>query len=359
VPIPARRGLAVLLATGALSFFCGFYVLFLPLAPAAASRTGSAAAVGAFGMASLLGRPVAGRLVDRLGPRIALACGGALLAASAVSPAAIARAVLGLAYVAFSTGLGASVARAAPAGARVVALGWSGVPANAAMALAPALVGLGTAALTPSALAAALGLSSSAVALALPRAAAQPDLARRAPGCGHVPASLLALAGASGVEFAAFAQLAPVALGTRTGAAFAAYGGAMIAARLCGVPLAAHGRAGLPGAFLAAASGLLALAVLPPGAAAVAAPLLVAAGLALQHPAILALHVAARPLSSVGTATAGFYVGFDLGIALGGAALSLALDGLGPRGAFLIAAGVAVTGALVARFEGPLEPHRL
>jgi hypothetical protein len=47
-----------------------------------------------------------------------------------------------------ATALGALVAGATPPGRRLVALAWSGVPANAAMALAPVLVHLAAPSLT-------------------------------------------------------------------------------------------------------------------------------------------------------------------------------------------------------------------
>jgi predicted MFS family arabinose efflux permease len=374
VTAPSSRRTAVLLAAAALAFFSGFYVLFLPIpgGPAPAHAPGRlGVALGAFGLASLLGRSVAGRLADRLGARPVLASGGALLAASAALASAPApqlalasRVLLGLAYVAFSTGLGVLVARAVPPGGRVVALGWSGVPANVAVGLAPALIRMVAAwpaPLPPFMLAVVLGLASSAVAVFLPSAGSD-EVARRGPFLAALPLGLLgplALAGASGVVFAAFAQFSPHALGKEAGAAFAAYASGMVVARLAGVPLARRLSFGLPFAFVIAAAGLAALVTLPSRAAALVGPLLVAGGLAFQHPAVLALHVARRPLSRSGCATAGFYVGFDVGIGLGGAALGFALDGFGPGAVFALAAAAALAGAFLALRVDPAARARL
>jgi predicted MFS family arabinose efflux permease len=156
------------------------------------------------------------------------------------------------------------------------------------------------------------------------------------------------LAGVCGVVFAAFTQLASSVLGRRAGLAFAAYGAGMILARLLVVPLARRIRSGIAWSFLVAAGGLAALAALPAPAAALAGPLLVAMGLAYQHPAVLALHVARYAPATRGRATATFYVGFDLGIGLGGSLLGIALGGLGPQVALGIASAGAAAGALVA-----------
>jgi MFS family permease len=372
-PSPRREGL--LLGASALAFFTGFYAVFLPVAPRLANGGvedgGHGLALGAFGLASLAGRPLAGRLADRVGSRPVLAAGGLLLVASGAAACAVplegaaaaARALQGLAYVAFSTALGALVAGATPPGRRLVALAWSGVPANAAIALAPALVHLAAphaAAQELLAVAGPLGVGSSVLAaLASPGPAREPGHRPlpRAPSAGDLRGPF-ALAAASGAVFAAFTQLSPHALAGRAGIAFGVYAGGMILARLVGVRLVGPLRQVLPTSFLLAAAGLAALGALPAGAASLVGPVLVASGLGFQHPAILALHVDRRPPERHGRATATFYLGFDLGIGVGGALLGLALGGLGVREAFAIAAAVAIGAALLALRTERVVPAR-
>jgi MFS family permease len=367
LPPPRREGL--LLGTSALAFYLGFYALFVPAAaqPGFAGAGGPtvSAALGAFGIAALLARPAAGRLSDRLGPGPVLLVGAGLLAAGGAAAwesrsrgaDAASRALQGLAYASFSTGLAARVAGAAAPAGRVVALAWSGLPANLAMGLAPTLVHA-SGARTVATAAGALAVVSGALAALLPaQGTRDPELPRpamRGDGrgggqelIGRDPFAPPALAATSGALFAAFTQFASHAVADRASSAFAAYAAGMVFMRLVGVPLARRLAFALPASFVAAAAGLALLVALPPRLA-VAAPLLIAAGLAFQHPAVLALHVAATAPSRRGRATGAFYLGFDLGLGAGGAALGVVLGRLGVRAVFALAAALACAGALVA-----------
>ena len=137
--------------TATLLFFAGFYILLVPL-PRYLALVGLAdwqigLILGLFGVASLLGRPLAGVAVDRWGTRPSLIFGAAALVAGAGGIVLTANPVVlgGLrlfqaaGYVAFTTAGTALVIELTPEGERGRRLAVFGAAANVAITLAPAL----------------------------------------------------------------------------------------------------------------------------------------------------------------------------------------------------------------------------
>jgi predicted MFS family arabinose efflux permease len=364
----------------ALAFFTGFYALFVP-APGPALEAGRlGAGLGAFGLASLASRPLAGMAVDRRGGRAVLATGGALLAACGLASwaapgawaAAAVRALLGLAYAAFSSALGPLAASLAGRDRCPEAVARSGIPANLAMGLAPAAALFMRSRIdsrAPAAAAVAFGVTSTLLAWSLagsgdpspPQRSDDSCGGLRAEGLGEAPATadppagrpgaaeLAAMTALAGLAFAAFTHLAPLSLGPRVPAALAAYAAGMVVGRSFGIDLARRLKLGLATSYALTGAGLAALGAAPPVAAALVAPALLAAGLSYQHPALLSLHLLRRPPARQGGGAAGFYLAHDLGIALGALPFALAPSANGAGAALGTGAGVAGIGLILAR----------
>lgn len=341
-----------------LVFFAGFYALLTPL-PRYLTGAGLpdwqvGLVLGAFGVASLLGRPLAGRATDRWGARPVLLAGAAALIVGALGVALTTSVVLlfGLrllqagGYVAFTTaGTGLVVALTAPAerGRRLAVFG---AAANVAITLTPAAVSalLAVAPLQAGFLTAAgLALVAGLLAWRLP---AERIASGAAPGpLWAFPRPLwapMAAAGLLGMGFAAFFQFAPILAERRgtvdAGWLYTAYGLGIIASRFGGGGLVDRlGTARvLTITTLLMAAGLAIFAVAAAPALLLLATLLLA-GSGLFHPALIAHHAALLP-TTPGRASAAFYVGFDLGIGLGSWVLGAALQAAGLPGLYAVAA---------------------
>lgn len=274
-----------------LLFFGGFYTLLAPL-PNYLGQVGMAdwqigLVLGAFGVASLLGRPLAGLATDRLGPQpVLLAGAGALLLGATLVPlfAGVAaqfglRVLQAAGYVAFTTAGTALVIAMTPPEVRGQRLAIFGAAANVAIALIPAAMSalLADAPLWAAFLAAG-GFALAAGLLALPlgvgagdRGAPQGQTNDQRPPrndrgrlvVGHssaarswagAPSMVLATfgslaiprrlwlpmlaAGLQGAGFAAFFQFAPLLVERRPviaiGALYTVYGAGIILARVLG-----------------------------------------------------------------------------------------------------------------------------
>lgn len=353
-----------------LLFFVAFYALLAPL-PGYLEGVGLADwqigfVLGAFGVASLLGRPVAGVLTDRWGARRVMVFGGVALAigAALVGLTTDAWVLFGLrllqafGYVAFTTAGTALVVALAGAEERGRRLAVFGIAANVAMTSSPALTGLVLPFLAIAAAFGAIGalalLPVLAVLLITMDRVAAPQLGRldvrqvwRFPRVLWVP---MLTAGLMGVGFGAFFQFAPLLAERRgtipAGVLYTCYGIGIILTRL--VSRNWMDRAGVARILVVAiglkAAGLgLATVAVHPVLLALAA-LLIASGSGLFHPALLAHHALVLP-GAAGRSTAGFYVGFDLGIGGGSWLLGVILQWFGLAGLYF-AAMVAVLAAL-------------
>ena len=331
-----------------LIFFGGFYALLVPL-PRYLGLIGLpdwqiGLILGAFGVASLLGRPLAGVAIDRWGTRPMLLFGAAALVIGAAgtvlttSPLVLGglRLFQAAGYVAFTTAGTALVIELTPLDERGRRLAVFGAAANVAITLAPAAT---TALLEVVPLAVGFWLASGLALLAgglaslvaVPGRATSVEGDRRA--TWRVPRILwlpMLTAGLFGAGFAAFFLYAPILSerrGVPPGLLYTVYGGGIILMRLVGgrwLDRVGTGPTLLVSAgLLVAGFGLAAVAATSAGLG--VAAFILACGSGLFHPVLIAHHARLLP-GAPGRATAGFYLGFDLGIGLGGWLLGFILD---------------------------------
>jgi predicted MFS family arabinose efflux permease len=343
------------------TFFAGFYALLVPL-PRYLAEVGLpdwqiGLVLGAFGVASLVGRPIAGVASDRVGPRRVMLVGAAALVVGAVGvvattslvPLFALRVLQATGYVAFTTAGTALIVALVPPGERGRRLAVFGAAANVAITITPALV---AALLEVAPLEAGL-LAAGGMALAAALLATRIDATAATTGRAiewAVPRRLwlpMLIAALLGAAFAAFFQFAPILAERRgtvpVGRLYALYGVGIITTRLIGGRLLdrlAVGRVLVLSATLIAV-GLGAIAATADPLWLTVAPLVIAAGSGLFHPALIAHHAALLP-EAPGRATAAFYVGFDLGIGGGSWLLGFALEVAGLGGLYWTAAALAV-----------------
>jgi predicted MFS family arabinose efflux permease len=353
------------------TFFAGFYALLVPL-PRYLGAVGLpdwqvGFVLGAFGVASLIGRPIAGVASDRFGARRVMLVGAASLALGAfgvaatasVGPLFLLRVLQAIGYVAFTTAGTALVVSLVAPEERGRRLALFGAAANVAISLTPAAI---TALLEVAPL--EVGLAAAGL-LALAGGLLVLRLPSRRAGDGAVPLGVawaiprrlwlpMLAAGLLGAGFAAFFQFAPILAERRAvapGVLYTVYGAAIIATRLLGGRLLDRLQVGR---IVALAAGLMAVGHALIAATNGLAPLLPAAVLVavsggLFHPALIARHAALLP-EAPGRASAAFYVAFDLGIGLGSWLFGVALQLAGPSGLY-------GTAALLAAAVLPLAPR--
>ncbi len=348
-----------LLWTATLLFFAAFYSLLVPLplymTAAGLSDTEIGVVLGAFGFASLALRLPAGWAADRFGLRPLLLLGaGLLLAGALLVPLTddvvllfLLRAAQAAGYVVFTTSGTAAILRMTPPAVRGSRIALFGAAANVAMTLIPAattaaLVGLPREApfLTAAGFALLAGLLGVSAAGAVGRAtaAAVPRLSAALLQRLALPMLSAALAGAG---FAAFFQFVPLLAerreGVTAGLLYTVYGVSIIAARLITGRLVDRWSLQRSLAVSAAlmTAGLL-LFSRDLGAFAPIAAALIAFGSGFSHPVLIAMHARLVP-NAPGTATAVFYLGFDLGVGLSSLLYGRLLD-LGGLSALYLAA---------------------
>lgn len=333
-------------------FFIAYYALIVAL-PRYLTGIGLAdwqvgLVLGATSIASLLTRPIAGVLTDRLGHQRMLLFGAAslLLGATLVIFTThlwllfTLRILQALGYVIFTTAGNALVGELATPADRSMKIAYFGLAANFAMTMTPGAtdlllptIGLSTAFWLAGAMAVLAGLLTRLLHFA-PKAK---------PSSGQPPFVLtqfwqfpraiwlsMGVAALFGAGFGAYFQFFAVLLERRNIAAaavYAAYGLSIIATRLLfgryldrigfGRVLAIAAVTMAVGLSLAAVGTTLPLLVL--------AAALIAAGGGFFHPMLIAHHVTMLP-DRPGWAVACFYFGFDLGIGVGAWILGAALD---------------------------------
>lgn len=321
----------------ALLFFGAFYALLVPL-PLYLAGIGLPSwqvgvILGAFGVASLVGRPLAGVASDRWGHRRVMLVGVASLAAGAagvsftVQPAVLfgLRILQALGYVAFTTAATALVADLSPAARRGAALALFGAAANVAMTLTPAAGGA-------------------------PAASSGPF--RFPPGL----APLMLAAGLFGVGFGAFLQFLPLLTRSRglgpAGAAYTIYGVGIILSRVTTgrwLDRVERSRILTP-VFLLLAAGMAGFALAGSRTALLASAALTAVASGILHPGLIGMHVDRVAAGERARAGAACYLGFDLGIGAGAWLLAPAFQWFGLAGLYGAAAAVVALGApLMAR----------
>lgn len=351
-----------------LVFFGAFYTLLVPL-PRYLVAINLAdwqvgVVLGVFGIASLVGRPLAGALSDSWGVRRVLMYGAAALIAGAVGMSFTTsfellvglRLLQGLGYVCFTTAATAHVAALAEPARRGQLLAWFGAAANVAMTLTPASVEAALPVLGMQGafwLVAVLALGSGALVLRLGNTAPPARAAVRWQAMLAVPRAVwlpMLLSAIAGCAFGAFFQFMPLLVERRgtvpAGVLYTSYGIAIIATRLLTGRWidVLSARVVLAVAFLASTLGLLLLAVTSTTLPLLAAALLIAFGGGTQTPTLIRLHVERTPADARGRAVAWYYLGFDLGIGSGAWLLAPVLQWRGISAMFMVAAAVACAG---------------
>lgn len=356
----------------AVSFFAAFYTLLVPL-PRYMTAVGIpdwqiGLVMGAFGIASLFGRPIVGACCDRFGVRpviivgtIALAVGSiSVISTQAVAVLFVCRVLQAVGYVAFTTASTALVSDLVPAHARGAALARFGAAANVAISVVPALVTNNLDELTLAGafvLCSVLALGSGGIILALVPTGEAPRTAivwRALLQFPRVlwPAMLTTLL--FGVGFGAYLSYLPILADRRgitsLGWVYTVYGIAIIATRmLTGTLLDRPDRRAVlwPSALMMAA-GMLCFAMATTVWWLVVAAVLTASSGGIWHPALLAIHVDHMALR--GRATAAFYLAFDLGIGAGTWVLAAALQTAGIGAVFVVAAVISVLAGVCQRW---------
>ncbi|MBX2999373.1 MAG: MFS transporter [Caldilineaceae bacterium] len=357
--------------SAALLFFAGFYAIIVPL-PLYLEEIGLpdwqiGLIMGAFGIASLVGRPLAGALTDSVGFRPVILFGTAGLALGAVGVGFVTwppllfglRILQAAGYVAFTTAATSLISDLAPAARRGAAIALFGIAANAAITLVPAAISAGLTLLTLRGaflLCGALAILGGALVwFTVP---AREDVRRpfvmrsilNFPAVLHAPMLTTWL---FGIGFGVFYQFLPLLAERRglapVGLAYTVYGLSIIGTRLLTGRLMDRPdrRQVLPPAALLMAAGLSTFAIADQLWMLLAAAALTAVGGGLFHPALIAIHVDSIP--ERGRATAAFYLAFDLGIGLGAWILAPVLDSFGLTLFFLAGAVISLIAILPTR----------
>lgn len=372
-----------------LLFFIAFYALIVPL-PLYLSDLGLpdwqvGLVLGTFGIAALIGRPLAGWSSDRYGRRAVVLSGAMAFLVGVVGmvytaePAllAVLRCLQALGYVALTTAATAYITDVTPAHQRGASLAWFGTAANVAMTLTPVAIDglLRTGAIGLRGgfwLAAALSIGCMVLARQMrPTHSAMHDAGpavgpesegeqgdaapARAPMWALPRSILLPWLAASimGVGFGAWFQYLPLLAERRAvepmGVLYALYGVSIIITRLGIGPWLDRGRERLilTAGFLTFGTGLALFAATTSLPGYLLATVFVAAGGGILHPLLMALHVRYMPEAMHGRAVATFYLGFDLGNGLGVWLFGFVLDGWGLTALFAGAALSAAMGALL------------
>ena len=353
----------------ALLFFAAFYTLIVPM-PLYLVDIGLpdwqiGFIMGAFGIASLLGRPLAGAMCDSIGVRPVIVFGVCALAVGGVAVMWVShpwllfglRIMQAAGYVAFTTASTALVSDLVSDETRGSALARFGAAANVAITIIPAVV---TSVLPWLTLRGAFVLCGGfAVVAGLLIWRAIPARSGRMgtwslrqlltfPRVLWLPMVTTAL---FGVGFGAYFQYLPLLAERRDiaplGIAYTVYGIDIIATRLLTGRLLDRGdrRRLLMPAAVVMASGLWCFAGATSLPVLWVAAALTATGGGVFHPALIAIHVDSIP--ERGKATAAVYLAFDLGIGVGAWLLAPILEvaGIGPM--YVVAGLVTLLAGLI------------
>jgi len=323
-------------------------------------------------VSSLCTRPLAGRLLDRLGRRPAILAGGALAGAAILSlflfpgiglPFFLMRVLQGAGTALFDSGLGTIVADLAPPASRAQVFAfyslWVTVPGAVMPALGEAVAR--HAGFFPLfALAAAVIAASMLLVHRLPETA-RPQPEKPAPLGRLLPHALPVMAGCAtvGVVFGAVSTFVPVAdiaeAPGRIGLFFFAYFAGLIGTRVAGA--AGLTWVGSRGVLLPAYGAMAAaLLLLPLGdwlALLLATGVICGAGHGSVIPVLYSLLLFGLPRERRGMGVALLSASFDLGVILSSAGLGLLAEWVGYRAVFplaaVLAAALAVASGLLAR----------
>lgn len=365
----SSRGGYPLVFVATLLFYGAYYAILIPLplylTGIPLPDTQVSLVLGAFGLASLFGRPMAGVLTDSWGRKPIMLAGAVSLFIGAVgvsfttSPVVlfILRLFQALGHVGFTTASLALVCDLCPVEKRASVLAVFGTAANLAMSLVPAAVNALLGVLTiKGGLWLSGGLAACAGILAL--CSREPAVDR----CSFAWSSVIELpsrlfmpmlAGTLlGAGHGAFLQFLPILSQRRSlgfvGLAFTVYGVSIILTRL-GTGRLLDGEIRLrigAGAFVALALAMVGFAFATTSWMLYASAALVGLATGILHPVLLAVHVDLLP-DNRGRGVSDFYLAFDLGLGLGAWVMAPSLDRFGLTGLYLTAAVLSLLGVAV------------
>ncbi len=325
-------------------------------------------AVGSLFVGAVLLRPLVGRFGDRVGRRVLIVFGAAVVAVSIALYGVVAslpflvgaRLLTGLGEAAFFVGAATMITDLAPPDRRGEAISYWSVAVYGGLAFGPVLgeavldhEGFTTTwmvAAVLAVLAALLGLCTRDVPRPVAQAPPGPIINRAAVGPGTVLFSgLISLA-----AFTAFIPLYVDQIGLHNAdVVFLLYGGIVLAVRIFG--------ARLPDSLGARSAGVLALGANAIGMTVMAiwgttAGLLVgtaffAIGASLLYPALLLLALGGAPESQRGSVVGTFSSFFDLSQGVGSLLVGLMAAATSYRGAFALGAACSIVGFLALRFH--------
>lgn len=368
-PVVTRR-FALVVASG-LAYFAALAML-TPVIPhyvedeLGRGKVAVGVAVGGFAFGAIVLRVFAGRVGDRIGRRILIISGAAVVAGStalygvvhALWWIVLARVVTGLGEAAFFVGAATMITDLAPPERRGEAVSYWSVAVYGGLALGPALgeavLGDGryTAAWLVSAglalLAALLGIGTREV----PRAPAAHPPRHIVHRAALLPGSVLFLGLISLAGFTAFLPLyADDTLDVNAGPIFLLYGVLVMLVRVVGarIPDRLGGRRAGTGALVFSGLGIVIVAAVPSVIGVVAGTIVFAAGMSLMYPAFLLMSLQGVPDSERASVVGTFSSFFDLSQGLGALICGSAAAFAGNRGAFAAGAVCAAIGLVVLR----------
>jgi MFS family permease len=365
-----KRRQFALLWVGAFAFFLSF-LLLLGALPIFTRRLGASdAAVGlimaAFGVTSLLLRPLAGWGADRYGRRPLMLAGAAVFAvaslaygwAAGVAGLVLVRLVHGCGMGLYPTAASAMVADLSPPQRRGEILGFYGAAGSVALAVGPVT---GIAIVERAGFGALFWIAGAVAALSVAvTLAAGETLARRrtvpftvkgsVSGAALFPGLLaLCLTFSYGGQVA-FLPLHADSMGVNPGVFFLVFAVTITIAR--GPAGRLSDRIGRPpvaaAGLLCAAAAMTVLAFSDGGWGLAAAGAVYGLAWGIAQPALIAWSVDAVPEGERGRAMGTYHTAFELGIVIGAASAGLAVARWGFAGTFLATAGVAAAGAALA-----------
>lgn len=321
-------------------------------------------AVGAFSIAAVILRPLAGRIGDSRGRAILIISGGIAVALStaafvtvdSMAPLMTLRILTGLGEAFFYVGAASAVNDLAPEGRRGEAVSFFSLALYSGLAVGPVLGETVLSAASFDAVwlvSAGAGVVAGLIGIFIPETRAVEHIGlgngRLIHPAGLLPGAVLATSvwGLSG--FNAFVPLYALDLGMDgSRIAFVIFSAVVLTIRLFGARLpdrlGAQRTARI--SLGISAAGLVAMGLLQSPAGLLLGAVVFAVGQALAFPALMTLAVAATPPAERGAVVGTFTAFFDLAFGLGAVTLGAISEALGYPGLFVSAGVVAVAGML-------------
>lgn len=321
-------------------------------------------AVGAFSIAAVVLRPLAGRIGDTKGRSILIICGGVAVALStaafvtvdSMAPLMALRILTGLGEAFFYVGAASAVNDLAPEGRRGEAVSFFSLALYSGLAVGPVVGETVLSAASFDAVwlvSAGAGVVAGLIGIFIPETRAAehigPGNDRLIHPAGLLPGAVLATSvwGLSG--FNAFVPLYALDLGMDgSRIAFVIFSAVVLTIRLFGARLPDRfgARRTARTSLAVSAAGLVAMGLLQSTAGLLLGTVVFAVGQALAFPALMTLAVSATPPAERGAVVGTFTAFFDLAFGLGAVTLGAISEALGYPGLFVSAGVVAIAGMI-------------